>query len=199
MGLGFDFRRIEVDVRVSPPEVRVDGAPVRGWEFVAFELTGGRGPRIRSQVQSQAGSLQSRSQSQSWGIGNVKNGIIKKDGGGDVDKGKVKDTGTGTETNTDTDTDTVDDAIQAAAATCIAEKRAGDGENENEGEGEVYQVAVARYTGNESVTGHVVIMRGLVVGNRNQNQNGNQNENGNDWLSAYDAEELIERLASESR
>lgn len=88
LGLGFDFKRVEVDVHAM--RITVDGKPLLGWEFTAFVL----------------------------------------------------------------------------------ESRPGD----------EYQVAVARFTGDDGVTGHVAT-RGLVDGN------------GDGWLSRYDAGDLIERIS----
>ena len=50
--------------------------------------------------------------------------------------------------------------------------------------GDEYQVAIARFTGRNGLTGHVAT-RGLVDGN------------GEGWLSEYDAGELIEQVSRE--
>lgn len=47
VGLGFDFRRIEVDVRTNT--VAVDGRAPDGWEFMVFQL-GEDGEKDRYQV-----------------------------------------------------------------------------------------------------------------------------------------------------
>ncbi|KAH8113427.1 hypothetical protein DFH11DRAFT_1775297 [Phellopilus nigrolimitatus] len=54
LGLGFDFRRIEIDVHAC--RVAVDGAAPRGWEFAAFALAGAPGEQYQVAVARFAGA-----------------------------------------------------------------------------------------------------------------------------------------------